>query len=426
LYLGLDGLSKRSKIVREIAAAIINFGLVYIILFSLYRFNIIEMFSQSIMFFDALLSFILILCLRLFNWNGINSVRVNPVNEFVTWVKSIWKRVLGNGFGFALPIAIIVGAYMGLNKIVFGTFTPVSGQIKTWWSTLPNTVYSHPNSVVSVLGLSDASNYGPWSIITAPIQALADFFATLTGNSIGSLKSLVFLILIVLLMIILVIVLKSNNGRLLKKIHLLFIPAVSLGCLLQISYYAVIGYQHTRGWYWLAEVMVVTLVACVLLDGLFTWLDAKWKRVRWSPIVAGALIIGLAAMHISYIVTLAPAQVTADNQGDYISEVRELESLTPEGSKIGMTGGGNVAYFIRNRTIINLDGLINSVEYFHAIKNGVGRDFLDAIPLNFVYSQEYVVTESDPYKVILGTRLTKIGVIKGFENFTLFNYVINQ
>jgi hypothetical protein len=60
------------------------------------------------------------------------------------------------------------------------------------------------------------------------------------------------------------------------------------------------------------------------------------------------------------------------------------------------------------------------------LKTGTARDFLDAIPLNYVYGNEYVVTESDPYKAVLHDRLQKVGMIQGYENFTLYQYVINK
>lgn len=426
LYTGVNRLNKFSKIAREIVAAGINALVMFGLLIVLYRFGFTKMFSRSIVIYDALLSFILILCLRLVYWKDADIICPNPFAEVFAWIKLNWKEKLVNGSGYAVPIATLVGAYMVINKVVFGTFTPVSGQIKSWWSTLPNTVYSHANSLISVLGLSNASNYGPWSIITAPIKTAADFLVSLTGDLNSRLESLVFLILFIVLLIVLVAILSANDKKIEKKGYALFIPAILVGCLLQITYYAAIGYQHTRSWYWLPEIIVVTLVACLLFDGLFTWLDLKSKRVNWSFIIAGILVLGLAAEHAVFIVRLAPAQVTVQEEDDYISEVREVESLTPEGSIIGMTGGGMVAYFIQDRTIVNLDGLINSAEYFHALKNNVARDFLDALPLNFVYGQEYVITESDPYKEILGARLIKIGVVKGFENFTLYSYVINQ
>ena len=85
-----------------------------------------------------------------------------------------------------------------------------------------------------------------------------------------------------------------------------------------------------------------------------------------------------------------------------------------------------VAYFIDNRTIVNLDGLINSPEYFNAMKSGKATEFLDAIPLNYVYGKPYVLLESDPYDEIFANRLEEIGFIRGYENFTLFRYRINQ
>jgi hypothetical protein len=108
----------------------------------------------------------------------------------------------------------------------------------------------------------------------------------------------------------------------------------------------------------------------------------------------------------------------------YIAEVRAVESYTEPGSKIGMTGGGLMAYFIQDRTIVNLDGLINSVEYFNAMKSGKAAKFLDAIPLNYVFGKPYMLLESDPYGSFLINRLEEIGYIRGNEGFTLFKYHI--
>jgi len=53
----------------------------------------------------------------------------------------------------------------------------------------------------------------------------------------------------------------------------------------------------------------------------------------------------------------------------YMDMLPILEWLhTEPGAIIGMTGGGNAGYFIKNRTIINMDGLINSYANFQAVK----------------------------------------------------------
>ena len=138
------------------------------------------------------------------------------------------------------------------------------------------------------------------------------------------------------------------------------------------------------------------------------------------------LVLAFTWSHIRYVISLAPARVSEEQSAEYLEEVREVEKLTPEGSLIGMTGGGNIAYFLENRTIMNLDGLMNSAQYFEAMKNETARDFLDVFPLDFVYGKPYVLLESDPYNLILADRLQEIGYIRGPENFTLFKYVIIQ
>ena len=53
-----------------------------------------------------------------------------------------------------------------------------------------------------------------------------------------------------------------------------------------------------------------------------------------------------------------------------------LEENTNPSDVIGMTGGGNVGYFIKDRTVINMDGLINSYDYFQSLKAGEAPVFL--------------------------------------------------
>jgi hypothetical protein len=54
------------------------------------------------------------------------------------------KRLVRNGLAFYGPVVVAMLIYMAWNLSYAGTPTPVSGQIKRWWGTLPNTVYGHP------------------------------------------------------------------------------------------------------------------------------------------------------------------------------------------------------------------------------------------------------------------------------------------
>ena len=74
-----------------------------------------------------------------------------------------------------------------------------------------------------------------------------------------------------------------------------------------------------------------------------------------------------------------------------------LEKHTEAGSLIGITGGGNIGYFIHDRTILNMDGLINSYEYFRALQAGQAGAFLESIGLDYVLANP-VILDQQPYK----------------------------
>jgi hypothetical protein len=426
IYDGFSQKSIRSKVIRQFGAAIVNFIIMMAFEFVLNKIGILRTYSRSVITIFAVIAFVFVLCLRLFQRKNSPSREFTPFRDFAAWVKRVWKEVLLEGIAYSLPIGVIVGIYCLFNKLFFGTFTPVSGQIKTWWSTLPNTVYSHPNTIISILGLSPIGSYGPWSLLTSRINAFTNSLLNLVGAP-DDLNSFLFILLTVLFVFLVAAFFKAENNKLAKKFFNLLAPAVFMGCLTQIAYYTTIGYAHTRVWYWVSEALVITLLGSVLLDGFLTWLGEIKPISMWAP---SLVTVGIAALlmftHVRYLKVFIPMTVAPGQETAYLNEVKQVESLTPQGSKIGMTGGGLIAYFIEKRTVVNMDGLINSADYFHAMKNGTARNFLDAIPLNYVYGNEYVVTESDPYKSILNDRLRKVGMIRGYENFTLYKYVINQ
>jgi hypothetical protein len=61
-----------------------------------------------------------------------------------------------------------------------------------------------------------------------------------------------------------------------------------------------------------------------------------------------------------------------------------LEQHTEPGSIIGMTGGGNTGYFIHDRTVVNMDGLINSYEYFQLLKQKEAGKYLSDMGMDYV------------------------------------------
>lgn len=89
-----------------------------------------------------------------------------------------------------------------------------------------------------------------------------------------------------------------------------------------------------------------------------------------------------------------------------------LEENTPPGSVIGMTGGGNIGYFIKDRTIVNMDGLINSYEYFQSLKNKEAPKYLSAHGVDIIFANAQILYMA-PYYGQFDGYLEKFNVYGG-------------
>lgn len=412
-------LTWRTTLVKLAIAFAAAFVVEYGVLFLLFKLGPVKLFSNSILVLDVAISFVLVLGAHLLRPNSIRVSELTPFTTFWNWVKAKWRTLLLGCVAYGSPIAVLIGAYMLFNKFTFGSFTPVSGQIKHWWSTFTNTVYIRPTTLLSALGFSAEAGNGPWSLITSKLYGWASQLAALLKN--GS-AELFFGILALVALGCFILIMASNHGKQVKKFMDLLIPAILLGALLQITYYTSSGYTHTRAWYWVAEMITLVMLVSLVLDWFFGVLDQNVARRFLTPLLALVFAALIINGHAQSLRGFVPYRIVESQKDAFLAETREVEFYTEPGSRIGMTGGGMVAYFIQGRTIVNLDGLINSKEYFDAMKAGTATDFLDQIPLNYVYGKPYMLLESDPYNRIFKDRLTEIGFIRGYENFTLFHY----
>jgi hypothetical protein len=89
-----------------------------------------------------------------------------------------------------------------------------------------------------------------------------------------------------------------------------------------------------------------------------------------------------------------------------------LEGNTQPGDKIGMTGGGIAGYFIHDRTIVNMDGLINSPEYFRALQNREAPEFLSQHGVNVIFANTGLLA-LPPYYNQFDRRLESYAVYGG-------------
>jgi hypothetical protein len=423
LYKNLPGKSRTRNAFRILAAvtsASLVLGGVMLVLNSLGMF---QAFPRMIIFYDWVFTLILILASRGFFPHVFTENNTQFPRKWLEWLRDRWKSVIADGFKFFLPGAFLMVIYLGWNKLYFGTFSPISGQVKHWWSTLPNTVYGHDFNLSIFLSLSPGTNVGPWSLLTSRLNGIVTYVLGSLKMASGQNYWIVLTLFIGLIILGLALLFKGAGLDWRERSRRIGLHALLAGCLLQISYYLATAYPNPRSWYWVGEMLCIVLFGAVVLEGISKLL-VKW-RIPISAIltVEFLLMAWLVILNARYITSLVPWQVASGNEERYLDDARGLEKLTPPGAIIGMPGGGTVAYFLHDRTIVNLDGLMNSAEYLQALKENRGTAFLDRMGLSFIDGSEVMLTGSDPYMGLLKDRLRKIGLIKGLEGFTLFEYL---
>jgi hypothetical protein len=333
-----------------------------------------------------------------------------------------WLRRLNLAVRLGLPVGITVLAYLGFNQLYFGTSMPVSGQIKRWWGTLPNTVYGFPvdNFWVYLTHLiTPQVNIGPWALATETPHAIArgiEYLIKFEGSEKTIHRTLV-LIISLIMSGAAALLIRFNWKRTLNLIDRFYVIPFFIGCMAQITSYKSTTYIETLTWYWIGEMLLIVLVAGILLDALIQWLLSKKvtpQVFKYAGVAAGLILF---LPFVNYIYNFAPYDIGPEYQEAYLGGAHALETYTEPGATIGTTGGGIVAYFIQDRKIINLDGLINSNEYFQRMRRGKTAEYFDRIGLDYVYGNIYMITQSDPYARMFSDRVELIGTVEGASLF---------
>ncbi len=385
----------------------------------LYRLGAFDRFPRTVILIDWLITIIgavlLVLIPHVIPSAQQTEAQTKSIFQQVQQQILIWWQ---RGSAYFLPVVTALMTYMVWNKLTFGTYTPVSGQIKHWWGTI-YTVYGKPiNSLVEFFGYDARLKRGPWALGISGWNELAEQLRRWhwigkdsIPQTVGGLL-LVFVILFVLLAIF-------NQKTFINSLHKLVWLPLAAGSLLQLFYYHGTGYVNTRDWYWVSQMLVILWLVAIFTELLYQQL-LKWKMPATVPVmVMAAFTMVWLFQYGKMVIKLVPPTVLPENETAYLGPIQLLEQATEPGAVIGSTGGGNIAYFIHDRTIVNLDGLMNSVTYFKSMKNGTASFFLDQMGLDYVFGNAYMITESDPYNTIFANHLEKIDY---FANATLYRY----
>lgn len=319
-----------------------------------------------------------------------------------------WRWRFSTGLAFFGPIVVIMLAYLAWNKLGFDTFSPISGQVKVWWGTLRNTVYGFPvRHAAAFFGqfVTNDPELGPWSLLTAPLYAAAEGLLRLLGQAGEAARRIALLGFGALLVTALGLLVRRHRTAVARAVRELGLLPF-FGCFLQICYYKLTGSVAQQPWYWIGEMILILLGFGLLLH--LVWLSlplgtAKRRAKRGETLAA----VAFAALSLVFLVYIASAfRAPGDGSNHfYLDRARWLESHTQPGARVAITGAGNLAYFIKDRTIVNMDGLMNTRAYLDALKAERGAAYLASFRVDYVFGNEYILTETNPYAPMLAGHL---------------------
>jgi hypothetical protein len=332
----------------------------------------------------------------------------DPHEKPLIYLRNHWKQWISDALVYYGIVLGALGVYMAWSKLAFGTTSPVSGQIKQWWASLPGRAYGGPSrDILSFFGLSYRTEENAWN----PISRIFGSWAENMYRIFRIEDSWRYVIILTVVAILFYLILLTNRKR--GKIaitQLSIIPLLS-SAWLQVLYYNGLKYAAHKEWYWVSQLVIIVLTISLVIGMLYTLI----RRVPYRSVAAWlmAVYVGIS-MGTSFWKTIRSSMPYNHWSPDtaYMDIVPLLEEHTEPGSIIGLTGGGNVGYFIHDRTIINMDGLINSYAYFQALQARTGGEYLQNIGLDYVLANP-VILDQQPYKAQFNAYLEPLKVYYG-------------
>ena len=369
-------------------------------------FHLFATISRIVLLRDTAFTFGFVLLIRgaayIFRLKTERTQVISPIDNF----KLQWKNWIKDGAVYYGIVGGTLSIYMLWNKWVFGTFSPISGQVKRWWGTFAINVYGgSAKTLLSFFALDPYGDFDAWQPFTTTLRTWSNSLlykeSTKFGNPTWQQN---FLIILAISFVAIGLTLLIGKIRTIQAIvHAGIIP-LFVGSWLQILAYNITGYAAPKEWYWLTEPIFLTIVVVLVINKVFDILLKRWKDAKiaiWLLIAIFGLRTAYSYWHDTYF--LNPYGRTPAS-APYLDLIPFIESHTKPGDIIGMTGGGNVGYLINNRTVVNMDGLVNSTGYFEALKNGTGADYLYNIGVRYVFANPDLLNAL-PYRGQYANRL---------------------
>lgn len=308
----------------------------------------------------------------------------SPLKQFA----SNWKTWLTEGLAYFGVLVGALGIYMLWNKLAFGTSSPVSGQIKRWWGSLDGKVYGgSAQNVLTFFGIDYHGEGNAWHPASNLLGSLARSLQVPGLQEIPR-----YLIVLTVFALAFYLILWMNKRKARNAVVQLGIIPLVCAAWIQVLSYHITGYSAFKEWYWTTQLLTV-VITLSLLAGMF------YRPLRRFPasqtalwLVAGATGLTMGWSYWTYVQRIMPyGGAFAD--APYNDIAAFLATHTEPGSMIGMTGGGNAGYFLTDRTVVNMDGLINSYEYFQLLKDREAGAYLAEIGMDYILANMDIINQ---------------------------------
>lgn len=391
------GVSRAAELLKRVTLfAVTGSVLTGFMVLLIQRLGLVEgSFSRIIILIDLGLTLLFFGVSRFMFWGlqlGL-PVAYDPDEKPLIYLRNHWRQWLRDAMVYYGIVLGALGIYMAWSKLVFGTTSPVSGQIKQWWASLPGRAYGGTSrDILSFFGLSYRTEENAWN----PISRIFGNWAENMYRIFKIEDSWRYVIILTVVAILFYLVLLINRKRGKMAITQMSIIPLLGGAWLQVLYYNGLKYAAHKEWYWVSQLVIIVLTVSLVIGMLYMLFRRVPYRSVFAWLIAVYVGISMGASFWKTLQTSMPYNHWAPDTA-YMDIVPLLEEHTEPGSIIGLTGGGNVGYFIQDRTIVNMDGLINSYAYFQALQNHTGGAYLQNIGLDYVLANP-VILDQQPYK----------------------------
>ena len=391
-----SGLSSRRKLLKQLFLSnVVSSAIIGLLMIASQRLGILQgSFPRITLLMDFAFTFLLFGISRLI-FMGLQTdtdPQLSSDEKPRAYFIQHWRQWLNDGLSYYSVVFGSLGIYMLWNKLAFGTFSPVSGQIKQWWADLPGRAYGGSSrDLLSFFGIHYSSEENAWNPASSIIGSWAEKLYRLR-----IVDTWRYLILLVLLAIAFYLILRINKHKAKNAVTQFAIIPLLSAAWLQVLYYNLSGYASFKEWYWVGQLVLIVLTIGLVIGILYKSL----ARIQNAQIVVWlvAAYVGISMGTASWrnIQNSMPYNYWAAD-AQFLDVGPLLEEHTEPGSIIGITGGGNIGYFIHDRTVTNMDGLINSYPYFQALQSGQAGAYLENTGLDYVLANPAIL-DQQPYK----------------------------